>query len=103
MAEREKYVVFKKNFKVDILPKFVDIFVKTKHISCKKELTLNHILFEHGRSHYLLRPPRKRKYDRKLPEELLTERNDFFKKIVDQSKEMTKMSKELQNYEEAKE
>ena len=58
---------------------------------------------EHGRSHYLLRPPRKRKYDRKLPEELLTERNDFFKKIMDQSKEMTKMSKELKNYEEAKE
>ena len=43
MAEREKYVVFKKNFKVDILPEFVDIFMKTKHISCMKELALNHI------------------------------------------------------------
>ena len=32
MAEHEKYLVLKKNFKVDIIPELVDIILKTKDI-----------------------------------------------------------------------
>ena len=35
MSEREKYIVMKKNFDVPVLPEFADVFIKSKHISCK--------------------------------------------------------------------
>ena len=66
-------------------------------------ILINLHIDEHGRSHYLLRNPRKRKYDGKLPEELLSERNDYLKKVVEQGKTIEKMNKDLEDYTELKE
>ena len=63
---------------------------------------MNLCLDEHGRSHYLLRNHRKRKYDGKLLEELLSERNDYLKKSVEQGKTTEKMYKDLEDYSELK-
>ena len=51
----------------------------------------------------MLRNPRKRKYDGKVPEELLSERNEYLKKVVEQGKKMESMRRNLEDYEELKE
>ena len=51
----------------------------------------------------MLRNPRKRKYDGKVPEELLSERNEYLKKVVEQGKIMESMRRNLEDYEELKE
>ena len=77
--EREKYVVFKKKVKVDIKPDFVHEFVNFKHISCKQSGLLS-LLDEIGRSHYLLRRARKRKYDCKTMKKCLQKTRDMVRK-----------------------
>ena len=51
----------------------------------------------------MLRNPRKRKYDGKVLEELLSERNEYLKKVVEQGKIMESMRRNLEDYEELKE
>ena len=51
----------------------------------------------------MLRNPRKRKYDGKVPEELLSERNEYLKKVVEQGKIIESMRRNLEDYEELKE
>ena len=51
----------------------------------------------------MLRNSRKRKYDGKVPEELLSERNEYLKKVVEQGKIMESMRRNLEDYEELKE
>ena len=55
----------KKSFQINVLPEFGDAILKSNRVSGKYELTLI-ILVVNGRSHFLLRPPNKR---RKIEEE----------------------------------
>ena len=66
-------------------------------------ILMNLCINEHRKSHYLLSSPCKRKYDGRFSEELLLERNDYLKKIVEQDKTIEKMQKDIENNSELKE
>ena len=57
MEARQRYVINKQNFKVEILPEFVWMFKNSKHVSCKFIFLIFLIKDERGRSHYLIRQP----------------------------------------------
>ena len=54
MDEREKFMVNKKSFSVDVLPEFSPAFESSKSVSGIR-LILN--LVRNGRSHFFLRKP----------------------------------------------
>ena len=65
MAEREKMIILKKNFQVEVLPEFSAAIIKSNRVS--SNLNNNYaIIVINGRSHLLIRPSAKR---RKLEEE----------------------------------
>ena len=59
ISERVKHVVFKKSMNVKVLPEFVNIFQSAKNIST-----------ERGRSHFLIKTARKRKWDQVKEEDV---------------------------------
>ena len=63
----EKFIVLRRNFRVDILPEFVKFFKKTeKHKSCRVYLFIMLLSDEKGKSRTLIREPTNKR--RKLEE-----------------------------------
>ena len=76
MREREKMIVMKKNFQVNVLPEFSDAILKSNRVSGKFIKTLISLVVN-GRSHLLLRPQNKRKKLEEESKEIFATRGDL--------------------------
>ena len=95
MKEREKMIVLKKNFHVNVLPEFKDAILKSNRVSGMFPLT-NAFLVVKGRSHLLLRHSNKRKKTEEeqkevilFPHNLESEKNELYGQVEDLKSEVS--------------
>ena len=96
MKEREKMIVLKKNFHVNVLPEFKDAILKSNRVSGMFPLT-NAFVVVKGRSHLLLRHSNKRKKTDEeqkevllFPHDLESENNELYAQVEDLKSEVNK-------------
>ena len=98
MIAREKFIVMKRNFRVDILPEFVTMFKNSKHVSCKVHLSIMLLSYEKGRSHSLIRNPvnKRRKVEESKDVVILEQDLEQENKLLNY--EIDKMKEELKSF-----
>ena len=102
MKAREKYVVMKKNFKVDILPEFVAMFKNSNHISCKINFPIMILLDEKGKSHMLIRHPSNKRRKEEESKDAIIITNDLEQENKLLFYEIDRMKEELSEFENMK-
>ena len=76
MSDREKKIVMKKNFRVDIFPYFEKVFSESKHVSCI-EFLLTWTIDQKGKLFYAVRPPSKRNKDADIGADIIASSNSI--------------------------